>query len=193
MSIIIPRNTTIPCLRREIYTTDYDYQTQVQISVYEGESLHTDENHFLDQFTISNIESAKRGVPQIAVEFSVDSNGILTVSAKDCNTNSSAQMEIRRNKKHSTSTDIENLSRTTESYMSVDAETSATVGECKDVGSANGDTGVCATPTSVTDARVRQLIESCMMNVVKQVRSSTDATSDEDIVSQELRSLFNKI
>merc|ERR1719498_2389334 len=65
MSVIIPRNTPIPCVKTQVYTTEANYQTRVDVAVYEGERLKSDENNLLGEFTIEAIESAKRGEPQI--------------------------------------------------------------------------------------------------------------------------------
>lgn len=95
MSVIIPRNTPIPCVKTQTYTTDANYQTKVDVSVYEGERLKSDENNLLGEFTISGIESAKRGEPQVEVTFSIDSNGILNVEAKDQKTGAEANISIQ--------------------------------------------------------------------------------------------------
>jgi len=94
MSVVIPRNTPIPCTKTQMYTTESDYQTMVDISVYEGERLKTEQNNMLGEFQIKGIERAKRGEPQVAVSFSLDSNGILQVTAKDQKTGAEAKIEI---------------------------------------------------------------------------------------------------
>lgn len=108
MSVIIPRNTPIPVTKTQTYTTEANYQTKVDISVYEGERLKSDENNLLGEFTISGIESAKRGEPQVDVSFSLDSNGILNVVAKDQTTGSEAKIEIA-NRSRVTSDEIEKM------------------------------------------------------------------------------------
>jgi len=95
MSTIIKRNTQIPCRKTQVYTTEENYQTAVDISIYEGERKTTEGNNLLGEFTISGIERAKRGEPQIEVTFDLDSNGILNVSAKDLKTNATANIEIK--------------------------------------------------------------------------------------------------
>eukprot|EP00808_Paulinella_micropora_P013050 g41752.t1 len=101
MSVIIPRNTSIPCVRTQTYTTEQNYQTKVDISVYEGERLNTDANHLLGEFTISGIERAKRGEPQVEVTFAIDSNGILDVKARDKTTGAEAKIQIAKQQKTS--------------------------------------------------------------------------------------------
>jgi L1 cell adhesion molecule like protein len=108
MSVIIPRNTAIPCVKTQTYTTENNYQTQVDVSVYEGERLKSDENNLLGEFTISNIENAKRGEPQIDVSFALDSDGILDVTAIDQKTRSKAKITISNRSKVS-SDEIEQM------------------------------------------------------------------------------------
>jgi len=108
MSVVIPRNTAIPCVKTQTYTTESNYQTKVDVSVYEGERLKSDENNLLGEFTISGIESAKRGEPQVDVSFSIDSNGILNVTAKDQKTNATADIEIA-NRSRATTEEIDKM------------------------------------------------------------------------------------
>jgi molecular chaperone DnaK (HSP70) len=108
MSVVIPRNTAIPCVKTQTYTTEANYQTKVDVSVYEGERLKSDENNLLGEFTISGIESAKRGEPQIDVSFSIDSNGILNVTARDQKTRASAKIEIA-NRSRATTDEIDKM------------------------------------------------------------------------------------
>ena len=80
---LIPRNTTIPAKRSQTFSTAADGQTQVQISVYQGERELVKDNKLLGNFTLSGIPPAPRGIPQIEVSFDIDANGIVHVSAKD--------------------------------------------------------------------------------------------------------------
>jgi len=94
MSTVITRNTAIPCSKTDTFTTESDNQTQVDVEVYEGERQCTDGNNKLGQFTISGIERAKRGEPQVEVRFDLDANGILNVSARDKVTGAEASVTI---------------------------------------------------------------------------------------------------
>ena len=80
---IIPRNTKIPVKKSKIFTTVEDYQTEVEIRVYQGERSIAKDNIFLGSFKLIGIPPAPRGVPQIEVTFDIDSDGIVNVSAKD--------------------------------------------------------------------------------------------------------------
>jgi molecular chaperone DnaK len=83
MTTLIPRNTTIPARKSEVFSTAADNQNQVEIHVLQGERPIASENKSLGRFVLDGIQPAPRGVPQIDVTFDIDANGILNVSAKD--------------------------------------------------------------------------------------------------------------
>jgi molecular chaperone DnaK len=83
MTVLIPRNTTIPTRKAEIFSTAADNQTAVDVQVYQGERPMAKDNRLLGQFRLEGIPAAPRGVPQVEVTFDIDANGILNVSAKD--------------------------------------------------------------------------------------------------------------
>jgi molecular chaperone DnaK len=83
MTVLIPRNTTIPTRKSEIFTTAEDGQTAVEIHVLQGERPMAADNKTLGRFRLEGIPPAPRGVPQIEVTFDIDANGILHVTAKD--------------------------------------------------------------------------------------------------------------
>ncbi|HSM81653.1 MAG TPA: Hsp70 family protein, partial [Nodosilinea sp.] len=83
MTKLIPRNTTIPTKKSEVFSTAQDGQTNVEIKVLQGEREMATDNKSLGTFQLSGIPPAPRGVPQIEVIFDIDANGILNVTAKD--------------------------------------------------------------------------------------------------------------
>jgi molecular chaperone DnaK len=94
MTVQIPRNTTIPTRKSEIYSTAADNQTDVEIHVLQGERKFARDNRTLGRFHLVGIPPAPRGVPQIEVTFDIDANGILSVSAKDLATNKEQKIRI---------------------------------------------------------------------------------------------------
>ena len=94
---IIPRNTTIPVTKSQVFSTAVDNQPEVTISVVQGERSMASDNKGLGMFNLSGIEPAPKGVPQIEVSFSIDANGILKVSAKDKKTNKENTITIENN------------------------------------------------------------------------------------------------
>src|SRR5437016_2992361 len=86
MTVLIPRNTTIPTSKKEVFSTASDNQTAVTINVLQGEREFARDNRLLGTFNLTDIPPAPRGMPQVEVTFNVDVNGILTVSAKDLGT-----------------------------------------------------------------------------------------------------------
>ncbi|ENY53763.1 Chaperone protein DnaK (HSP70) [Metamycoplasma alkalescens 14918] len=92
---LIPRNTTIPVTRSQIFSTAADNQTSVSIVVTQGERQMAQDNKFLGRFDLSGITPAPRGVPQIEVSFSIDVNGITKVTAKDKKTNQEQSITIQ--------------------------------------------------------------------------------------------------
>ena len=91
---MIPRNTTIPTSKTEVFSTASDNQTQVQIVVTQGERPMSADNKTLGTFTLDGIPPAPKGVPQIEVVFDIDASGILTVTAKDKATGKTQNIKI---------------------------------------------------------------------------------------------------
>jgi molecular chaperone DnaK (HSP70) len=98
MDVLIERNTIIPYSISKTYTTDSDYKKSVLIKIYEGERTLTTDNIFVGEFELSGIEEAPRGIPKIEVTFSIDVNGIVTVTAEDKKSNEKSSIIVNSNK-----------------------------------------------------------------------------------------------
>ncbi|MCA9282633.1 MAG: molecular chaperone DnaK [Phycisphaerales bacterium] len=119
MTVLIPRNTTIPTSKKEVFSTAADSQTSVQIHVLQGEREFAKDNRTLDRLELAGIAPAPRGVPQIEVEFALDANGILNVSATDKGTGKSQKIEIRGSSGLS-SEEIDKMKREAEAHANED-------------------------------------------------------------------------
>ncbi len=95
MTTLVPRNTTIPTSKKEVFSTAADNQPSVEIHVLQGERPMANQNRTLGRFQLTGIPPAPRGMPQIEVSFDIDANGILHVSAKDLGTGKEQSIEIK--------------------------------------------------------------------------------------------------
>lgn len=96
MSIILPKNMAYPCKQSMYYTTVYDNQESMEITVYEGEDTENVHNNLLyDEFELCGIERNKKGIPEIEITFEFDKNRILHVTAKDMKTNAMIAQQVK--------------------------------------------------------------------------------------------------
>jgi len=118
-TILIPKNTTIPTNKTQIFSTASDNQTSVEIHVLQGERPIAQDNKSLGRFILDGIPPAPRGVPQIEVTFDIDANGILDVTAKDKATGKSQSIRIEGSTGLSKE-EVERLKREAEMYAAED-------------------------------------------------------------------------
>src|SRR5580693_5553820 len=119
MTPLIPRNTTIPTSKKEVFSTAADNQNAVTINVLQGEREFAKDNRLLGTFNLTDIPPAPRGTPQIEVSFNIDVNGILTVAAKDVGTGKENKITVQ-NAGGLSKEDIEKMKREAEQHAAED-------------------------------------------------------------------------
>jgi molecular chaperone DnaK len=119
MTTLIPRNTTIPTRKSEVFSTAEDNQSAVDIHILQGERPMANDNNTLGVFRLEGLPAAPRGIPQIEVTFDIDANGILNVTAKDKATGRSQQVTITAST-NLNETDIQRMVRDAETHAGED-------------------------------------------------------------------------
>lgn len=120
MTKIIPKETTIPAKKSQVFTTYQDNQTTVTISIYEGERALVKDNHLLGKFDLTGIPPAPRGQPQIEVTFDVDQNSILTVTAVEKGTGKSEKIVVTNDTGRLSTEEIEKMINEAKQYEEQD-------------------------------------------------------------------------
>jgi heat shock 70kDa protein 1/2/6/8 len=122
MTVLIPRNTSIPTKKSDMFSTYADNQTSVAIKIYEGERQFTRDNNLLGTFELSGIPPMPRGRPRIEISYDVDTNGILTVTACETSNNIKKSIVIKNDKGRLSKEEIERLVEESKLYEAKDKE-----------------------------------------------------------------------
>ena len=117
---VVPRNTAVPCKKSSEFTTVEDWQTEIDVRIFEGERGHTDGNHLLGEFQITGVQRARRGEAKVLVTFEVNTNGLLNVTARDKVTGASANVEIAHDKGRLSGSEIEAMVKEAEKMRAQD-------------------------------------------------------------------------
>src|SRR5438477_3705783 len=184
MTVLIPRNTTIPTSKKEVFSTAADNQSAVTINVLQGEREFARDNRLLGTFNLEGIPPAPRGVPQIEVTFDIDVNGILTVHAKDLGTNKESRITVQ-NSGGLSKEEIEKMKRDAEAHAADDKKRREVI-DLKN----QGESLAYATEKSLkdigdkVDAETRSNIERALTDLRDALK-----TDDGDVIKKKMELL----
>jgi molecular chaperone DnaK len=186
MTRLIDRNTTIPTSKTQVFSTASDNQPSVEVVVLQGEREMATDNKVLGRFILDGIPPAPRGVPQIEVSYSIDANGIVSVTAKDKATNKEQHITIQNSA---------NLSDEEIKKMQADAETHAEEDKKKkeSVEARNqADTMVYTAEKALKDAEGK-VDDETKKTVEEAVKALKDKLGESDADAEELKKLTSDL
>ena len=192
MAKVIEANTTIPCKRSQIFTTAADNQPAVTIVVAQGNRPMTADNKQIGVFTLDGIAPARRGVPQIEVTFDIDTNGILSVSAKDMGTGKEQNIKIE-SKSSLSDEDIEMMKKEAEEHAEEDKK------RMEEANKLNGaDAYAFSVEKAIRDLEDGKVTEEQKKDLEEKIKAVKDAVEAKDATKadaavEELEKAWNPI
>ncbi|GMM39437.1 hypothetical protein FOG51_03845 [Hanseniaspora uvarum] len=192
---LIPRNTTLPCNKSQVFSTAANGQTSVDIRVFQGERELVKDNKLIGNFTLNGIPPAAKGVPKIEVTFDIDADGIINVSAKDQTSNKDASITVAGSS-GLTDAEIEQMINDAEKFKESDAQRK------KIIETANkAETDITKYESSIAEHREKlnadslkefeQLVADTRELIAKSL-SDESATADVEVLETKLKELETK-
>lgn len=192
MATVIEANTTIPCKRSQVFTTAEDNQPAVTIVVAQGNRPMTKDNKQIGVFTLDGIAPARRGVPQIEVTFDIDTNGILSVSAKDKGTGKEQNITIE-SKSSLSDEDIERMKKEAEEHAEEDKKAMEDATKLN-----SADAYAFMVEKTVRDLEDGKITEEQKKDIEEKIKAIKDAVNEKEVQKAddavaELQKVWNPI
>ena len=191
---LIDKNSSIPIMKTETFTTYQNNQTAVTINVYEGNRSMCSDNKKIGSFNLEGIIPAPAGVPKIEVTFEVDNNGVLKITAKDTQTGKSGELEVANTQSRLSEEEIKRMTESAKEHEKIDAEIKEKIGKKNTF-----EQTLHSVSGAMENAKIPQEQKDNIMNMVRdneawlaQINGMDFSLEELENRSNELRSMMNE-